>query len=262
MLALTILPIILFAASPSIHKITGGLFQDFAPSLFHLEHVLLPLLRRMGADLRLKILQPGYVPRGGGRITLEAVPLKNRLKPLLLEQQGEVTEVRGIALSSHLSERRVAERMADSCHEVLSNRGWDPRIEVIHDMPDHPAFEKASFQPGAALAIWAATEKGCILGADMAGARGRTAERIGKKTAGDLLEDLHSGATVDRHSADQLIPFTALAEGTSNFFIPSMTDHVESRLWLIQEMLGAGVEVDGKRITIQGVGMNVHRIKR
>jgi hypothetical protein len=34
-----------------------------------------------------------------------------------------------------------------------------------------------------------------------------------------------------------------------------MTDHVESRLWLVQKMLGAGVEVNGNRVTIEGTGM-------
>ncbi|PKN24733.1 MAG: RNA 3'-phosphate cyclase [Deltaproteobacteria bacterium HGW-Deltaproteobacteria-21] len=255
MLALTILPIMLFAGTPSIHMITGGLFQDFAPSLFHLEHVLLPLLRKMGADVRVKILQPGYVPRGGGRFRLEVSPLKSTLSPRVLKQQGEVTGVKGIALSSHLAERRVSGRMADACREILSKRGWDTRIEIIDDKPDQPAFEKTSLQAGAALAVWATTESGCILGADMAGARGRTAETIGKKTAGNLLEDLDSGATVDRHLADQLIPFAALAAGTSTYLIPSMTDHVESRLWLVQKMLGAGVEVNGNRVTIEGTGM-------
>jgi RNA 3'-terminal phosphate cyclase (ATP) len=255
MLALTVLPISLFAGKPSVHKITGGLFQDFAPSLFHLEHVLLPTLRKMGADLRVKILQPGYVPRGGGRIILEIAPLKTALTPHPPDEQGKIMGVRGIALSSHLSERRVSERMADACREVLGQRGWDARMEIMNDKPDQPAFEKASLQPGAALAIWATTEYGCLLGADMAGARGRTAEAIGRRTAMNLLQDLDSGATVDRHLADQVIPFAALAGGTSTYLIPRMTEHVESRLWLIQKMLGAGVEVKGNRVAIEGIGM-------
>jgi len=45
-----------------------------------------------------------------------------------------------------------------------------------------------------------------------------------------LLEDLDSGATVDRHLADQLIPYAALAEGESRYLVPGLTDHVESNL--------------------------------
>jgi RNA 3'-terminal phosphate cyclase (ATP) len=254
MLALTILPVALFADGPSTHEITGGLFQDFAPSLFHFEHVLLPTLRKMGAPLQVRILRPGYVPKGGGRIRLEVNPMIGPMRSLALTSPGRTGSVRGIALASRLVERRVSERMAESCREVLAQKGWDPRIEVLNDTPERPAFDKESIQPGAALAIWATTENGCIIGSDMAGARGRTAETIGKETARALIEDIDSGATVDRHLADQVIPFAALAQGASTFMISGMTDHVESRLWLVEEMLGARVAVEGKRVTIEGIG--------
>lgn len=40
-------------------EIHGGLFQDFAPSPFHLEFVLLPLLARMGLAAEVEMLRPG-----------------------------------------------------------------------------------------------------------------------------------------------------------------------------------------------------------
>jgi len=43
-------------------RITGGLFQDFAPSPFHMHRVLAPLVRSMGVDLCLDVVRPGYVP--------------------------------------------------------------------------------------------------------------------------------------------------------------------------------------------------------
>ena len=48
MLALSLIPLGLFADGPSTYRMTGGLFQDFAPSLFHLKHVLLPTVRKHG----------------------------------------------------------------------------------------------------------------------------------------------------------------------------------------------------------------------
>jgi RNA 3'-terminal phosphate cyclase (ATP) len=88
----------------------------------------------------------------------------------------------------------------------------------------------------------------------MAGARGRTAEFIGKQTASDLLNDLGSGATVDRHLADQVIPFAALAKGASTFRIPSVTEHVEARLWLVEKILGAKSRIRENLVTIEGIG--------
>jgi RNA 3'-terminal phosphate cyclase (ATP) len=163
MLAMTLLPLALFAGEPSVHTITGGLFQDFAPSAFHFREVLLPALQAMGADARLEILQPGYVPKGQGRIRLQVAPARGGLRPLERSAAGRVEEVRGIALASRLANRRVAERMARECRQ-------------------------------------------------------------------------------------------ALAGGESCFRIPRMTDHVESRLWLVEEILGAKTELDGTLVRIRGIG--------
>ena len=37
------------------------------------------------------------------------------------------------------------------------------------------------------------------------------------------MEDLQTGATLDRYAADQVIPFAALAAGESRFRIPQMS---------------------------------------
>jgi RNA 3'-terminal phosphate cyclase (ATP) len=165
-----------------------------------------------------------------------------------------VNSIRGIALSSHLKERDVARRMERECERALKERGFRPEIEILHDEGESPAFERPSIQAGAALAVWVETDTGCLIGADMAGARGRTAEFIGKQTALNLLADLGSGATVDRHLADQFIPFAALAKGMSTFRIPSMTEHVEARLWLVERILGARSRTQENLVTIEGIG--------
>ena len=68
------------------------------------------------------------------------------------------------------------------------------------------------------------------------------------------MADLSAGATVDRHLADQVIPFAALAKGTSTFRIPSVTEHVEARLWLVEEILGAKSRIRENLVTIEGIG--------
>jgi RNA 3'-terminal phosphate cyclase (ATP) len=254
MLALSLLPLGLFADRPSTYRMTGGLFQDFAPSLFHLKHVLLPSVRKLGVQVEVRIIQPGYVPKGGGRIELKLTPVIGALQPLSQVSQGQVNSIRGIALSSHLKERDVSRRMERECERELKERGFRPEIEILQDERESPAFERPSIQAGAALAVWAQTDTGCLIGADMAGARGRTAEFIGKQTALDLLADLGSGATVDRHLADQVIPFAALAKGRTTFQIPSLTEHVEARLWLVERILGAGSRIQENLVTLEGIG--------
>jgi RNA 3'-terminal phosphate cyclase (ATP) len=88
----------------------------------------------------------------------------------------------------------------------------------------------------------------------MAGAPKRSSEAIGKRVARNLIEDLETGATVDRYLADQLIPFCALADGTCEYLIPRITEHIEARLWLVKEILGAKTQIKDNRVIIKGIG--------
>ncbi|MFO8085786.1 MAG: RNA 3'-terminal phosphate cyclase [Desulfobacterales bacterium] len=254
MLALNLVPLGLYAQSPSVYRIIGGLFQDFAPSAFHFQYVLVPLIRKMGADIRVEIIRPGYVPKGRGVIEIRISPLTKKMNPIMLTDQGQTFKVEGFALSSHLDKRKVSERMADECRKCLETWGLTANIRILNDSNEAPVFEKAAVQAGAALAAWAETDTGCIIGADMAGALRRSAEFIGKHVAGNLMEDIQSSACSDRFLSDQIIPFAALAEGRSRIRIPKMTDHVESRLWLAKTILGAELNIDGNLVQIDGIG--------
>ena len=246
MLALGILPVLAFAGSPVTVELRGGLFQDFAPSAFHLQHVLLPLLRDMGLCAELEIPCPGYVPLGGGILRLVVIHLTQPFRAVANEEAGEVTRLWGIALSSHLEERRVSRRMAESAQDVLRDSGYLANIEIRHDTE--------SPQRGASLALFADKGEAVRLGADQAGALRRRAESIGRHVAKQLLEEIASGATLDRFAADQIIPFAALAEGESRFMIPTVTDHVLTSAWLAKLFLGAQVRIDGQRLVIRGAG--------
>jgi RNA 3'-terminal phosphate cyclase (ATP) len=254
MLALSVMLLALFADKPSRYAITGGLFQDFAPSIYHAKYVLLTILEAMGINVDIKIIRPGYVPMGNGQIEVKVFPVRETVKPLMLIDRGKTTGIKGIALSSLLKERKVSDRMARECQRSLKSRGCVSDIEILYDYKNNPVYPRTSIQAGASLAIWAETDTGCLIGSDMAGAPGRPAEFIGKKVANHLIEVLETEATVDEHVADQLIPFCALADGWSSYIIPKMTDHIEARLWLAEKMLGAKTEVKDNRLNVKGIG--------
>ena len=246
MLAFTLIPLALFAGSPSHFSLTGGLFQDFAPSAFHMQKVLFPILRGMGAEVRIEILQPGYVPKGQGKLRVEGNPLSRSLKPVQMPERGNVSEIRGISLASHLENEKVSARMADECLRLLAKEGYAANMETLDD--------RAAAQKGAALALWAMTDRGCLLGADRAGAPGRRSESIAQFVVHSLLEDLATQATTDRHLADQLILFAALAKGQTRYRIPRMTDHILSNLWLVEKILGVKTEWKENILTLEGIG--------
>lgn len=247
MLALSILPLACFADRPVHACITGGVFQDFAPSPHHMQHVLAPLLRRMGVEMELQVRRAGYLPTGAGVITLRVVPVQGSLTALALMEQGRVQQVSGVAFSSHLQERRVSERMAQACQHRLAAAGLACDIERVYD--------SAALHAGASLAVWTTSTTGCVFGADRAGALRRSSEAIGRFVAETLLQDLASGATVDRHMADQLAVFAVLARGTTRYLVPERSDHLDSNLWLA-EQFGARVRVHERQVVIEGLGFH------
>jgi RNA 3'-terminal phosphate cyclase len=56
-----------------------------------------------------------------------------------------------------------------------------------------------------------------------------------------------------------LVPFCAVATGASEYVIPSVTEHVETNLWLVERILGAGTRLDGQHLRIEGVGDRLQR---
>lgn len=246
LLALAVLPILAFRPRPVTVEVQGGIFQDFAPSLYHLQHVTLPLLGRMGLHADLAMRRPGYVPRGGGVLRMSVKPAQDGLRPLVLDKRAAVERIWGIALASHLEERRVAHRMAEAAQDVLARAGYHASIES--------QYETSAPQPGAALAVFADLADGSRLGADMAGAPGRRSETIGRQVARQLLDEIKAEATLDRHAADQVIPFAVLAQGQTRFRVAAVTEHMESNAWLAREFLGAEIDIQGNLLSLTGVG--------
>ena len=246
MFAQALLPLACFAERPSKFRLEGGLFQDFAPSAYHMKFVLLPLLREIGIRAQFKIIRPGYVPRGGGIIEMEVEPVE-KFEPLSLIEQGDILGIKGIALSSHLKEREVSRRMAKECRKTLSSYGFRAEIEEIYD--------ESSLQEGAALAIYAEMSSNARIGSDRAGRPGRSSESIGRYVAQSFVEDVKTGAAVDRYVADQLIIYAGLAEGTTRYSVPSITEHVETNLWLIEKFLRSKTNARGNLIEIEGIGL-------
>jgi RNA 3'-phosphate cyclase len=243
-LALALLPVLAFGPTSISVELRGGLFQDFAPSFYHLEHVMLPLLKRMGIQANVRMERPGYVPIGGGILQLAVTPVRGELQPLQLRGGGTVKNIWGIALSSRLKERLVSERMAGSAKKIFGSAGYESTIDVLYD--------DTALQAGAGMAVFADLDES-RLGSDRAGARGRSSEAIGKYVARQLLEDLQTGASLDRYACDQIIPFAALATGESRFKIPYMSEHIESSAWLSHEFLGADIVAAGDHLVVKGM---------
>jgi len=232
MLLLTVLPLCIAAKEPvRLHVSKGGTDTWNAPTLNYLRFVLLPALGKVGLNAQITVHRYGYYPKGMGEVTLTVDP-SPRLAPARLEKFGNLTSMKGYSVCTFLHDRAVAQRQADAARQQLAKAGYTASIEVVNDTSN-------PLQKGSSIVMWAETDEGVVLGADAIGELGKPAEVVGREAAEKLLKEVTAKHTVDVHLADMLIPYVALAEGSSVFLARTVTDHLEANIWLAEKMLGA-----------------------
>jgi RNA 3'-phosphate cyclase len=206
----------------------GGTYGQWAPPIAALEHINFALLRRWGFSASLVVEREGFYPKGGARVRARFEPARIS-GPLELLERGALRGIRGLSLASHhLQRSRVAERQAEAAVNIL-------RREFPHTAIDVETRYAETLSPGSAVVLWADCEH-TIIGGDALGERGVPAERVGERAAAALLAELRSGATLDRHMADQIIPFVALFGG--RFFCAELTDHIKTNIWVAGQITG------------------------
>lgn len=222
-----VLPVALMGPERLVMEIRGGTEVRAAPPLDYFRHVFLPLLSLMGGRVSLHVVRRGYFPRGGGEVRVEVEP-GARLRPLVLETQGALSEVRGIAHVSNLP-AHITARMVRAAQEAL------PPVPAPHIEQQLLAWPQAIGQ-GGAIVLWAHCGNG-VLGSAATAQRGVPAERLGEEAGCALRAEIESGATLDVHAADQMLVYAALANGPSHFTSRTLSSHASTTMWLIEHFL-------------------------
>jgi RNA 3'-terminal phosphate cyclase len=92
-----IFPIFCFQPNPTLLTLKGGTNVSFSPPLDHAEHVLLPLLSRMGILAQiLPHYRRGFYPVGGGKVQISIQGNSTLLQPIQLIDQGKVVSITGV----------------------------------------------------------------------------------------------------------------------------------------------------------------------
>ncbi len=222
----TVLLPCLFADGSVELLIKGGTDVKFAPPIDYVKNVLIPILGKMGANINMEVLRRGYYPKGGGIVKVYIEPVKE-LKPIELLERGKFINIEGVAHSLNLP-CHIVEREARSATKILENAGLRANIKLEC---------KRNFSQGTGITIWANYEN-TVLGSSSLGEKGKRAEIVGEEAAKKLLEEIKSNATVDIHLADQLIPFVALACGSSVYTVRETTNHLKTNIAIVEKILG------------------------
>ena len=208
-------------------RISGGTDVPMAPPADYFRKVFLRWLGRLGGAAEFELVRRGYYPRGGGEVVVR-IPEPAKWRPLLLEQSAEVERIEGAAHIANLPED-IAMRMASAARKRLATY---LSVKIHSEVLDAMRAEG----PGGAIVLWADAGES-ILGGSAVAERGKRAEVVGNEAAAVLMAELHTGATVDIHAADQILPYLALASGPSSFLVREVTDHTRTVMWLLRSFL-------------------------
>lgn len=223
----TLLPALLHAPHASRVTISGGTHNPMAPPSDTLERAWLPLLRRMGAQVELQLLRHGFVPAGGGELTLFVQP--SPLQPLHLPQRGKLLEQQATALIAGVP-WSVAERELE---RVAKRLGFTAeQLQVSQLDPEHG--------PGNVLLLAFACEHVTEVFSGF-GQSSLRAEIVADRVIDQARAWLNSEAAVAEHLADQLLLPMALAGGGS-FSTPRLTDHLRSNIAVIERFLPVRID--------------------
>jgi RNA 3'-terminal phosphate cyclase (ATP) len=249
----TLMPMLAFAPGPVQLDIVGGTDVKWSPPIDYLRLVTLPILKKIGYNGHLETVRRGHYPKGGGVVRFSTQG-PSKLQPLTNDKPGSISRIRGISHATALP-RHVAERQATSAKKRLEDAKLpSPSIDV--EVVD----DKSQLSPGSGIVLSAETQNGNILGSDALGERGKPAEEVGLTAGRVLVEVVESGAMLDRHMGDIIVPYLVLADGMSDVSVSRVTQHTKTNVRVAEWFAGTRFDLDGEidqpgKIRVAGLGL-------
>ncbi|MGQ9587169.1 MAG: RNA 3'-terminal phosphate cyclase [Thermoplasmata archaeon] len=208
-----------------VMTVKGGTDVKWSPPIDFMRIAHFPILAKFGPACDLELISRGFYPEGGGEVRAEVSPV-TKLLPVELGVRGKVLAIEGVAYAQNLPDHVVSRMRHAALKKLLDFR----EVAVESDL-------RKGRSTGAGIVLAARCEN-TIVAESALGARGIRSETLGEECAKDLLETLRSGATVDQHMLDQILPYMALAGGGSRVLAEGMTSHAETNIIVIERFLG------------------------
>ena len=207
----------LFADEKVIFKLQGGTDVPWSPPIDYYAHVLLPILRRSGADVKIDILERGYYPKGGGLVRVIVQP--NKLKKIEFIERGKLREKR-----AYLSLRNLPQHIVDRISNMLGN------YRIYRDV------KNSGISRGCSVVL-ASYFENTVLGADSLCRRGLLTEKVAEIAIKKISDEINSEATVDINMGDHLIPY-GFAVGRIKYRVREVTMHTLTNAWVVENFGG------------------------
>lgn len=222
--------------------IKGGTDVRWAPPIDFLTMVHLPIFRLFGGACSIDLISRGFYPEGGGEIAIDVSPTGG-LGGVDLGEGCDLVRIEGVTYAQNLPEHVTARMKHSAMKELVGFRD----VKIVSDV-------RRGMSTGAGMVLVATCRK-TVLGASALGQKGVRSEELGESCACDLKETIASGASVDEHMLDQVLPYMAFASGVSRVLAEEVTSHAETNIWVIEKFLGKrfAIERKGRLVEIRTI---------
>ncbi len=228
------LPLAFRMAAPSEVIFQGGTHVSTSPCFDFLDVTWRAYMELLGLRIMLRLIRPGFYPRGGGVVEARIEPCA-KLRPLDLMERSGPNRVTGISAVAGLPDE-IAKRQARRTEFRLRSLGIPVNIQQ----------ESWQGGPGTVQTVVLQTAPVPTLFFGL-GARGKPAERVADEAADEGMEYIQADpAAVDFHSADQIVLPLSLAEGTSQFSVARVTQHLLTNITVIRQFIDREIVCTGE----------------
>ncbi|MAH33330.1 RNA 3'-phosphate cyclase [archaeon] len=254
----------MFADKAVRFNITGGTDVKWAAPINFFMEAFLPQIKKY-VDIECRLVKRGYYPKGNGKVELKISPkfkifsydnfdefcndVKENTERIDLTGQGHLIQIKGIShASSSLQNAEVAERQAKAAEMALKEFNCPVNIQAEYN---------EALSTGSGITLWAIFSKNeneidfnnpIRVAGDALGEKGKKAEDVGTEAAKNLVKKIESRAAVDKHLADQLIPFIGLFGGKIK--VSEISNHTRTNIYATEKFLGNSFMIDEKRKVI------------
>ncbi len=213
-----ILPALLVADGSSQLVLEGGTHNPMAPPFDFLEASFAPLIKKMGADIRVELERPGFFPAGGGKISVAITP--GKLRPLdLRKRTGETIRAKAICaqLPGHIGQREL--------------KTVKSKLPVADEHLEQVMLDK--YGPGNVLSLFVQANELTETFTGF-GQKNVSAEKVARKVVKEVQHYLQSPAPVGPYLADQLLVPMTLA-GSGLFITSRLSSHSRTNIAVVEK---------------------------
>lgn len=246
-----------FCKQPLQVTLRGVTSNNIDPSVDLIKTSLMQIMKRFVVDdegLDLKICKRGMLPLGGGEVIFKC-PVRTKLKPIQLSDNGMVKRIRGTAYALRVSPA-MANRMVEKAKGVLLNFLPDVYIST-----DQCKGKQSGKSPGFGIHLYAETTNGVIYSSEQVsnvvskGEDPSIPEDLGIAAAQRLLYEIYLGGMTD--SACQTLAILNMALGpkdVSKIVIGPLTEYTIGFLRNIKEFFGITFKIEHLESDIEQTG--------